>query len=128
MKGHFELATRANVLVSQMILIHFHLASLASSLHFDIIRSSLIGYFPHGGLRIFEVPFDFGTSRGWKRYDALVNDLLATHGGGGVHTTVVITNHTDDARGDPFIGRDSTTGEHAAATVEEVSFYCFKAY
>ena len=114
------------MLALQMILIHFYLASLTSSLHFDIIHSSLIRYFPYGSLQVFEVLFDFGTSCGWKGYGVLIKDLLVAHGSEIVHIMVVITNHTDDMCGDLFISQDSMMGEHVAATVEEVSFIHFK--
>ena len=119
--GQFELSTRAHLLAPQTVLIHLHLASITSSLHFDMLQSSLTDFFPHGGLHVLEVPFDFATSQGWETFDRLINDLRQTITGKPERVTIVITNHTDDTRGDPFIGRYGESGEHVATPIEEVS-------
>jgi len=81
----------------------------------------LAPYFPHGGLHMVEVIIDLSTKQKigdyHKVYTKIANDIVEK---GFQRICIAITTHTDDQRGDLFLGQRGRTGSYIAVSVREV--------
>ncbi|KAG1839584.1 hypothetical protein C8R48DRAFT_782027 [Suillus tomentosus] len=110
--------------LSHILIIHFKLVDhVTTGSPVDIVHQFLAPYFPYGGLRKLDVVFDLGTSLKVKGYNEqsmeLAKDVVEQDHYKSV--CIVITTHTDDDRGDPFIGRktgDIRSETNGAATLQ----------
>ncbi|KAG2140329.1 hypothetical protein BD769DRAFT_1384081 [Suillus cothurnatus] len=126
MHCHTALAKKLNenvpyyISTAPVLIIHFKLVNHPTAgSPADMIHSFLQLYFPHGGLHLLDVIFDFGTARKTNAYSqqctALVNDLEKEEYS---LVCIIITTHTDDTHRDPFVGHDKK-GNYIAASVIE---------
>ncbi|KAG2128476.1 hypothetical protein BD769DRAFT_1667596 [Suillus cothurnatus] len=107
-QGQLEYSKRSQISTAPVLIIHFKLVDHPTAgSPADMIHSFLQPYFPHGGLHLLDVIFDFGTARKTNAYSqqctALVNDLEKEEYS---LVCIIITTHTDDTHGDPFVGHD----------------------
>ncbi|KAJ8597852.1 hypothetical protein M405DRAFT_211 [Rhizopogon salebrosus TDB-379] len=118
-RGQLEFSKRSEVSAAPVLIIHFQLVnSAATGNPMDIMHSCLTPYFPRGGLRMLNVVFDLGTLHKIKDYSALytklANDIIKENY---QIVCIAITTHTDDERGDPFLG--CNRGSSVAASVPD---------
>ncbi|KAG1839602.1 hypothetical protein C8R48DRAFT_782046 [Suillus tomentosus] len=125
-----ETSKRSEISASHILIIHFKLVDhVTTGSPVDIIHQFLAPYFPYGGLRKLDVVFDLGTSSKVKGYNEqcmeLAKDVVEQDHYKSV--CIVITTHTDDDRGDPFIGRKKgDKSGYVSASVPEFLNVLFK--
>jgi hypothetical protein len=124
-----ETSKRSEISASHILIIHFKLVDhVTTGSPVDIIHQFLAPYFPYGGLRKLDVVFDLGTPFKVKGYNEkcmeLAKDVIEQDYYKSV--CIVITTHTDDDRGDPFIGRkQGDKSGYVSSSVPEVSSLLF---
>ncbi|KAN0086259.1 hypothetical protein V8E55_007393 [Tylopilus felleus] len=106
-KGTFQNSTKANI--------HAHLA------HFNIIEDALRDYYPDNGkLKSIDIPFNLASDDAQLKWPSQAGEIIThIHAASFKHVVAVVTNHTDDDRGDFWLGSSKEGKEPSAAAVDE---------
>ncbi|KAG1779365.1 hypothetical protein EV702DRAFT_1195328 [Suillus placidus] len=105
--GELAISKRSQISSKPVLILHFKVVGFENTASpVDAVYSYLRPYFPNGGLRLAEVVFDLSTSCKTDKYsqlcEELMNDIMQDRDYQIV--CLVITNHTNDENGDPFLG------------------------
>ena len=76
-------------------------------------------YFPHSGLDMLNVPFDHGMDEAATEYTCLATNLIEGLRQDYEYILIVLTDHTNEDRGDLFVGADES-GCIAATHIDNV--------
>ncbi|KAI5981004.1 hypothetical protein EDD15DRAFT_2204730 [Pisolithus albus] len=111
-----ELSVRSSLLSHPTLVIHLRLRSIPAGGPMDMVAEILKPYFPNGGFHFTDLPFDIGTKAKLNSYKRQVSRLVTKlHSVTFKNVMVAFTDHSDNSRGDLFIGK--TTGKEDQACV-----------
>ncbi|KAI6138380.1 hypothetical protein BKA82DRAFT_4237375 [Pisolithus tinctorius] len=100
-----ELSVRSSLLSHPTLVIHLRLQSIPAGGPVEMATQVLAPYFPNGGFRFIDLPFDIGTKSKLiayqRRVQLLVTELRPI---GFKNVMVALTDHSDNSRGDLFFG------------------------
>ncbi|KAG1747837.1 uncharacterized protein EDB91DRAFT_1079543 [Suillus paluster] len=105
-----EVSLQSQISSTPVILIHLTLVDFETSGGpFDLMFRFLSPYFPRGGIAFHELIFDVGSKLKSNRYQVKVGELVHSLMAQRHWPRIVfaISNHTDDALGDPFLGYET---------------------
>ncbi|KAG1754277.1 hypothetical protein EDB19DRAFT_1902429 [Suillus lakei] len=105
--GELAISKRSQISSKPVLILHLKVVGFENTASpVDAFYSYLGPYFPNGGLRLAEVVFDLGTSRKTNKYSQLCEKLMNNIMQDRDYQIVclVITNHTNDENGDPYLG------------------------
>lgn len=111
-----ELSVRSSLLSRPTLVVHLRLRSIPTGGPTEMVAQILAPYFPHGGFQFIDLPFDIGTKSKLNAYKRQVSRLATKlRSVGFKNVMVVLTDHSDNSRGDLFIG--TTTGKEDQASL-----------
>ncbi|KIK14297.1 hypothetical protein PISMIDRAFT_117281, partial [Pisolithus microcarpus 441] len=114
-----ELSVRSLLLSHPTLVIHLHLRSIPAGGPMDMVAEILKPYFPDGGFHFIDLPFDIGTKAKLNMYKRQVSCLVTKlHSVTFKNVMVALTDHSDNSRGDLFIGK-TTRKEDQACVLSE---------
>jgi len=87
--------------------------------HAGIIHQSLSDYFPHSSLDTLDVPFDLGTDEAAAEYTCHATYSIEGLRQDYEYVLIILTDHSDEDRGDLFVGADGS-GCSVAARIDNV--------
>ena len=121
-KGTFQTSTKASIYTMPTLLLHFRLQSIRHYAHFNIIKDALRGYYPDNGrLHTVDIPFNLETEKAQLVWPDHAGEIVThIHTSGFKCVVAVVTNHTDDDRGNFWFSGNEDGKEPGAAAVDDV--------
>ncbi|KAF9232538.1 hypothetical protein BU15DRAFT_67361 [Melanogaster broomeanus] len=104
--GRVELSTSSYVHSTPTVILHLRLRSIPPGGPVKMLKEFLRPYFPDvNGLNVFDLEFDLGTVAKRKQYVQLASAMaVKVRQAKAQNVLVTISNHTDEASGDLFLG------------------------
>jgi hypothetical protein len=90
---------------------------------FELASKFLRPYFPTGGLYFCKLEFDIGDASKIQTYQRRASALIQELRSNWTRIVIAITNHTDNDRGDLFVGYEGQTKVYVSAHVHSVSHH-----
>ena len=117
--GNFEHASSGQVASLSTAVVHLYLESMEVG-HAPVaaIQSSIQPYFSEGGYQFSQLPFDIASPDSLATYVTAASKLSSSLAPFS-RILLILTTHTDEDRGDLFVGKSD--GKLVASKVSEVS-------
>ena len=128
-RGTLEVSHLSQISSSTVLFVHLTLVDNDTTGNpFGLAHNFLLPYFPRGGMKYCEIVFDFGSQSKIATFHAMVSKIvsnLALASGRWERIVFGVSDHTDNANGDPFAGYTGRKKSCVAAPVDNVSaFVC----
>ncbi|KAG2117528.1 hypothetical protein BD769DRAFT_1390856 [Suillus cothurnatus] len=116
-----EVSLKSELSSAPLLMIHLILVDhdTASSC-FDLACDFLRPYFPTGGFEVCTIAFDIGNALKVESYQSKASAIVQALKSSWMRIVIAITNHTDNDRGDPFVGYEGKKKVYVSAHIHSV--------
>ncbi|KAI9464692.1 hypothetical protein HD554DRAFT_2040649 [Boletus coccyginus] len=120
-KGCFKLGMVGQILCPAILLLDIHFVEVDIKTHVAMIYATLQDFYPTDGLYLMSIPFSLEINNAVTNWPTVVACHLKTLTLSYQQVVAVVTNHTDEATSDIFLGTNKT-GKGHTAEVDQVQF------